>query len=46
MYATNLKKQNKHMEEFEDCDKAEKAWAANSTATGRARHLHHNYKKQ
>ena len=27
--------QNKHKEEFEDCDEAEKARGANSTRTGR-----------
>ena len=41
--ATNLKKQNKHKKEFEECDTAEKARGANSTEQeDRARHLHHN----
>ena len=30
-----IETQNKHKEEFEDCDKAEKARGANSTRTGR-----------
>ena len=35
-FATNFKKtQNKHKDESEDCDKAEKARGASSTRTGR-----------
>ena len=48
MFATNFKKQlqNKHKEEFEEAKQRKPGEWTVPRQEERARHLHHNYKKQ